>query len=65
LKDHVGLKVLMLVGHEPSMSSVIGRLIGVARMDLKKGGLACVELPDATTMTGELHSLIPPNVLLS
>jgi phosphohistidine phosphatase len=64
LKDHVGLKVLMLVGHEPSMSSVIGRLIGVARMDLKKGGLACVELPDATTMTGELHSLIPPKVLL-
>jgi phosphohistidine phosphatase len=64
LKDHAGLKVLMLVGHEPSMSSVIGRLIGVARMDLKKGGLACVGLPDATTMTGELHSLIPPRVLL-
>ncbi len=65
LKDHVGLKVLMLVGHEPSMSATIGRLIGVARMDLKKGGLACVELPDASTMTGELHSLIPPKVLLS
>jgi phosphohistidine phosphatase len=59
------LKALMLVGHEPSMSSVIGRLIGVARMDLKKGGLACVELPDASTMTGELHSLIPPKALLS
>ncbi len=58
------LKALMLVGHEPSMSSVIGRLIGVARIDLKKGGLACVELPDASTMTGELHSLIPPKSLL-
>lgn len=58
------LKSLMLVGHEPSMSSVIGRLIGVARLDLKKGGFACVELPDASTMTGELHSLIPPKVLL-
>ncbi len=65
LQGCADLKSLMLVGHEPSMSSVIGRLIGVARMDLKKGGLACVELPDASTMTGELHSLIPPKVLLS
>ncbi len=64
LQGCADLKSLMLVGHEPSMSSVIGRLIGVARMDLKKGGLACVELPDALTMTGELHSLIPPKVLL-
>jgi phosphohistidine phosphatase len=64
LKGCADLKSLMLVGHEPSMSSVIGRLIGVARIDLKKGGLACVGLPDASTMTGELLSLIPPKVLL-
>jgi len=64
LQGCADLKALMLVGHEPSMSSVIGRLIGVARIDLKKGGLACVELADASTMTGELHSLIPPKVLL-
>jgi phosphohistidine phosphatase len=64
LQGCADLKSLMLVGHEPSMSSVIGRLIGVARLDLKKGGLACVELPDASTMTGELLSLIPPKVLL-
>ena len=63
LQGCADLKSLMLVGHEPSMSSVIGRLIGVARLDLKKGGLACVELPDASTMTGELHSLIPPKLL--
>ena len=64
LKDHIGLKALMLVGHEPSMSSVIGRLIGVARLDLKKGALACVELPDASTRTGELHFLIQSKALL-
>ncbi len=63
LQGCADLKTLMLVGHEPSMSSVIGRLIGVARIDLKKGGLACVELPDASTMTGELLSLIPPRIL--
>ena len=64
LKDHVGLKALMLVGHEPSMSATIGRLIGVARIDLKKGALACVELADALTTTGELLSVVPPKVLL-
>jgi phosphohistidine phosphatase len=63
LQGCADLKTLMLVGHEPSMSSVIGRLIGVARIDLKKGALACVELPDASTMTGELRSLIPPKLL--
>jgi phosphohistidine phosphatase len=64
LQDHADAKAVMLVGHEPSMSATIGRLVGEARVDLKKGGLACVELPDASTMTGELLSLIPPKVLL-
>ena len=63
LQGCADLKALMLVGHEPSMSSVIGRLVGVARVELKKGGLACVELPDASTLTGELLSLIPPKLL--
>lgn len=65
LQDHAEAKALMLVGHEPSMSATIGRLIGEARVGLKKGGLACVELPDASTMVGELLALIPPKVLLA
>ncbi|HET9392326.1 MAG TPA: phosphohistidine phosphatase SixA [Candidatus Rubrimentiphilum sp.] len=64
LQDHADAKALMLVGHEPSMSATIGRLIGEARVNLKKGGLACVELPDCSTMVGELLALIPPKVLL-
>lgn len=64
LQDHADAKAIMLVGHEPSMSSVIGHLVGAARIDLKKGGLACVELRDASSMSGELLSLIPPKVLL-
>jgi phosphohistidine phosphatase len=64
LQDHADAKTIMLVGHEPSMSGTVGRLVGEARIDLKKGGLACVELPDASTMTGELLALIPPKVLL-
>ena len=32
---------LLLVGHEPDLSSVVGDLTG-ARVDIKKGGLAVV-----------------------
>ena len=64
LQDHAEATALMLVGHEPSFGAVVGRLIGEARLELKKGGLACVELPDAKTMTGELRSLITPKALL-
>jgi phosphohistidine phosphatase len=64
LQDHAGAKAVMLVGHEPSLSSTIGQLVGGASIDLKKGGLACVEVHDASSGSGELLSLIPPKVLL-
>jgi phosphohistidine phosphatase len=34
---------LMLIGHEPDLSGIVGELAG-ARLDLKKGGLAVVRL---------------------
>lgn len=37
---------LLLVGHEPDLSSVAGELCG-GRLDLKKGGLAAIRLGDA------------------
>jgi len=64
LQDHADAKAIMLVGHEPSMSSTIGRLIGGARVDLKKGGLACVDLPDASSRAGVLLWLATPKLLL-
>jgi phosphohistidine phosphatase len=54
---------IMLVGHDPSMSRTIGQLVGGARIDFKKGALACVDLLDASAPTGELVWLIPPRVL--
>jgi phosphohistidine phosphatase len=50
---------LLLVGHEPDLSSVIGDLTG-ARLDLKKGGLAVVRLEGAG---GELVVLMRPREL--
>ena len=64
LKEYRGANAVMLVGHEPSMSETIGHLIGGARIDLKKGALACVDVPDPSSLEGELVWLIPPKVLL-
>jgi phosphohistidine phosphatase len=50
---------LMLVGHEPDLSTVAGSLTG-GRIDLKKGGLAVVRLEGAR---GELAVLMRPREL--
>jgi phosphohistidine phosphatase len=50
---------LLLVGHEPDLSGVVGALTG-ARIDLKKGGLAVVRLEGAG---GELAVLMRPREL--
>jgi phosphohistidine phosphatase len=47
---------VLLVGHEPDLSTVVAELTG-ARIDLKKGGLAVVRLEGAT---GELVVLLRP-----
>jgi phosphohistidine phosphatase len=65
LRAHDDAAALMLVGHEPALSATIGRLIGGAAVELKKGSLARVDLPDAARLAGELIWLVPPKVLLS
>jgi phosphohistidine phosphatase len=55
---------LMLVGHEPSMSATIGDVTGGSRVELKKGGLACVDLDDDDDAAGTLAWLLTPKLLL-
>jgi phosphohistidine phosphatase len=50
---------LLLVGHEPDLSRLVGELTG-GRVDLKKGGLAIVRLDGAG---GELGVLMRPREL--
>jgi len=50
---------LLLVGHEPDLSTVVAQLTG-ARIDLKKGGLAVVKVEGAG---GELLALLRPSEL--
>jgi len=47
---------LLLVGHEPQLSGIVGELTG-ARADLKKGGIAVVRLEGGG---GELAVLLRP-----
>jgi phosphohistidine phosphatase SixA len=53
----------MLVGHEPGMSETIGLVVGRARVVLKKGALALVDLTDPTLPSGDLLWLVPPKIL--
>ncbi len=54
---------LLLVGHEPDLSRVVGELTG-ARADVKKGGLAIVRLESpAHPAGGELAALLRPREL--
>jgi phosphohistidine phosphatase len=64
LQEHDAAGAILLVGHEPSMSQTIGSVIGGARIDLKKGSLACVSFADPASLLGELLWLIPPKVLV-
>ncbi|MFW5692051.1 MAG: phosphohistidine phosphatase SixA [Chloroflexota bacterium] len=52
---------LMLVGHEPTFSSVVRRMTG-ADIAMKKGGLVRVDLYDMASMRGTLVWLIAPRV---
>jgi phosphohistidine phosphatase len=54
---------LLIVGHEPDLSMVVGQLTG-GRIDLKKGGLAVVRIDGRSAHSGgELLALLRPSEL--
>jgi phosphohistidine phosphatase len=63
LGRHASAESVLLVGHDPTMSETIGDVVGSAKVEMKKGALACVELRDRTTPRGTLIFLLPPKVL--
>lgn len=52
---------VMFVGHNPSLSEIVSVLTG-ARVDMKKGGLARVDIPEPGARVGELVWLIAPKI---
>ena len=54
---------IMLVGHEPDFSSLIGALTGGSRVLMKKGGLGRVDIDMLEEGAGTLAWLLPPRAL--
>lgn len=54
---------VMVVGHEPDFSAMIGGLTGGSRVEMKKGGLARVDLASPSSSDGTLVYLLPPRAL--
>jgi phosphohistidine phosphatase len=55
-----------IVGHEPDLSSLLGRLLGTShgeRLTFKKGGVALVDVPGSLADGGTLAWYLPPRIL--
>lgn len=64
LLDETGAREIMLVGHDPDFSSLLGYLIDAAGISMKKGALATVDIETKLgDGEGELRWLVPPDLL--
>jgi phosphohistidine phosphatase len=66
LAAYRGEKTVVLVGHEPSLSALLGRLLGTRqdeRLTFRKGGAALVEIPGKPEEGGRLVWYLPPRIL--
>jgi phosphohistidine phosphatase len=54
---------VMVVGHEPDFSEMVGGLIGGGEVDMKKAGLALVECDEVAPGAGLLRWLLPPKAM--
>jgi phosphohistidine phosphatase len=66
LKTHPPGGTVAVVGHEPALSRLIARLLGVSVHDglaFEKGGAALVDLPDGPLASGRLIWFLEPRIL--
>ncbi len=64
LEGHASANAVMIVGHEPSMTQVLGSVIGGGEFVLKKSGLARVDVHSLHPVRGTLRWFAPPRLLL-
>lgn len=65
LQEHAGARRLLLVGHEPSFSEVIGDITGGSEITCRKASLIRVDLRSERPVSGSLEWSIPAQVLLA
>jgi phosphohistidine phosphatase SixA len=65
LRDHADAKRPCLVGHDPDFSELLGELLGVADIGMRKGAIARVDVDgqDLAPGRGVLRYLLPPELL--
>jgi len=63
LAKHAPADRVMLVGHEPDFSMMVGSLIGAAKLDMKKTAVALVECGEVCAGGGLLKWLAPPKLI--
>lgn len=63
LAELPGFSTLMLVGHEPSFSRVVGEITGGSRLKFEKGGVARVTRAEGPSPAYALAWLLPPRLL--
>jgi broad specificity phosphatase PhoE len=66
LASYNRFKTLMLVGHEPDLSSLIATLLGMGKsisLSLPKASLTAIEAPRLTPASGILQFLLPVKFL--
>lgn len=66
LAAHASATTMVVVGHEPLLSAVVARLVGVRdseRVAFKKGGAALVDLPHGLFGAGRLVWFLQPRIL--
>ncbi|MEO7913667.1 MAG: phosphohistidine phosphatase SixA [Roseiflexaceae bacterium] len=63
LGEYRGAERVMMVGHEPDFSSLIGALTGGSQVLMKKGSLARVDIERLEQSIGVLTWLLPPRIL--
>ena len=62
--DESGAREVMLVGHDPDLSSLLTYLVDAAGMHMRKGTLATIDLHTPLgDGEGELRWLVPPDLL--
>ena len=69
LKKYPRDATVAVVGHEPTLSRLLARMLGVHQDDdrfaFKKGGAALLDLPDGPAAAGQLRWFVKPRILRS
>lgn len=63
LAENRAAQQVMLVGHEPDLSIIVGALTGGSRVEMKKGSMALVDMAVLSHGGGTLTWLLPPKIL--